>query len=104
MTHLLYITVKDKEEARAIAARLLEDRLIACANVIDGIESLYRWEDRLCDSKEALLLAKTTEEKIPAVIDAVKDLHSYKLPCITAFPITAGLPDFLKWVADEVKS
>ena len=103
MIHLLYITVKDKEEARAIAVKLLDARLIACANIVGGVESLYHWEGELCDSREVLLLAKTTEEKIPAVVDAVKALHSYELPCIAAFPVTSGLPAFLHWVAGEVK-
>lgn len=103
MIHLLYITVKDKEEARAIAANLLEKELIACANIVDGVESLYRWKGELCDAREVLLLAKTTEEKIPVVVDAVKAMHSYELPGIAAFPVTAGLPAFLRWVAGEVK-
>ena len=103
MIHLLYITVKDKEEARAIAANLLEKGLIACANIVDGVESLYHWKGELCDVREVLLLAKTTEEKIPVVVDAVKAMHSYELPGIAAFPVTAGLPAFLRWVAGEVK-
>ena len=104
MVHLLYITVKDKEEARRIAEKLLEARLIACANIVGDIESLYRWKGETCNSEEVLLLAKTTEEKIPAVVDAVKALHSYELPCIAAFPVTAGLPAFLRWVAEEVEA
>ena len=103
MIHLLYITVKDKEEARAIAVKLLDARLIACANIVAGIESLYHWKGETCHSDEVLLLAKTTEEKIPTVVDAVKALHSYELPCIAAFPVTSGLPAFLHWVAEEVK-
>ena len=103
MTHLIYVTVQDKAEARRIGAKLLEDRLIACANIIDGLESIYRWQGEVCESEEALLLAKTTEDKIPAVVDAIKAMHSYELPCIVAFPIAAGLPAFLKWVADEVE-
>lgn len=103
MTHLIYATVKDKEEARRIGAKLLEDRLIACANILDGLTSLYRWKGETCVSQEALLLAKTTEEKIPLVVDSIRAMHSYELPCIVAFPITSGLPEFMKWVADEVK-
>ncbi len=103
MIHLLYITVKDKSEARSIADKLLADRLIACANIVDGIESIYHWQGELCESKEVLLLAKTAEEKIPVVVDAIKAMHSYELPCIAAFPVTAGLPAFLKWVSGEVQ-
>ncbi len=103
MSHRIYVTVQDKGEARRMGAKLLEDRLIACANILDGLESIYRWQGEVCNSKEALLLAKTTEDKIPAVVDAIKAMHSYELPCIVAFPITTGLPAFLKWVAEEVK-
>jgi periplasmic divalent cation tolerance protein len=103
MIQLLYITVKNREEARSIAAGLLARRLIACANIIGDIESLYHWQGELCDSQEVLLLAKTTEDKIPAVLDAVKTMHSYELPCIVAFPATNGLPAFLQWVAGEVE-
>ena len=102
MTHLIYVTVKDLPEAKAIAARLLEARLIACANILDSMHSIYRWEGKVCDSREVLLLAKTIEDKIPEVVDAVREMHSYELPAIVAIPITAGLPDFLKWVGNEV--
>lgn len=103
MIHLIYVTVQNKDEARRMGAKLLEDRLIACANIVDGLESIYRWQGEVRESQEALLLAKTTEDKIPAVVDAVKAMHGYQLPCIVAFPITTGLPAFLKWVSEEVE-
>ena len=103
MVHLLYITARDKQEARAIADKLLAERLIACANILDGVESVYRWQGEMCVSQEALLLAKTTEDKLSRAVDAVKALHSYELPCIVALPIAAGLPAFLNWVAEEVE-
>ncbi len=103
MIHLIYVTVKDATEARAMASKLLDDRLIACANIISGVESMYRWQGEMCTSAEALLLAKTTQEKIPVVVDAIKAMHSYELPCIVALPLVPGLPDFLNWVAEEVK-
>ena len=103
MVHLLYITVRDKQEARAMADKLLAERLIACANILDGVESVYRWRGETCVSQEALLLAKTTADKLPLAMDAARALHSYELPCIVALPLGAGLPAFLNWVAEEVE-
>ena len=103
MTHLIYVTMETGEQARAMARKLLDDRLIACANFLEGIDSIYRWEGEVRETKETVLLAKTSEEKIPLVVDAIKAMHAYELSCIVAFPITAGLPAFLKWVAGEVK-
>ena len=103
MLHLIYVTVSSRQKAKEMAVKLLEDRLIACANIVDDLESLYHWEGQLCVAREALLLAKTTEDKIPLVVDAIKKMHDYALPCIVAFPVTAGLPAFLKWVSEEVK-
>lgn len=103
MTQLLYITVPDMPKAREIARTLLEERLIACANIVPRIESVYRWEGKVCESSEALLLAKTTQDKIPQVVERVKSLHDYELPAIVALPISGGLSAFLDWVAAEVR-
>lgn len=103
MIHLIYVTVESRQKAKEMAVKLLEEKLIACANIVDELESLYHWEGKLCEAKEALLLAKTSEEKIPLAVDAIKKMHSYDLPCIVGFPVTAGLPAFLKWVSEEVR-
>ncbi len=104
MTHLVYVTVKDMAEAKAIAGGLLEKRLIACANIVDSIYSIYRWKGEVCESNEVLLLAKTSEDKVSEVVEEVRKRHSYDLPAIVAFPLTAGLPEFFNWVGAEVGS
>ncbi|PKU25584.1 divalent-cation tolerance protein CutA [Telmatospirillum siberiense] len=98
---LLYLTAPDRGTALAIARALLEDRLIACANVIDGASSLYWWEGRIEEAAEALLIGKTTMTLMPSVTRRVKELHPYSCPCVAALPIVAGNPDFLGWIRAE---
>ncbi len=100
---LLYVTAPNREAALAIARSLLEGRLIACANVVDGATSLYWWEGRIEQAPEVLLIAKTTSERMPAVITKVKELHAYSCPCVVALPIVAGKPAFLQWIREETK-
>ena len=97
----LYITVGNSEEAASIARVLLDDRLIACANIIDGATSLYRWEGKVADEKEAVMIAKTREDLVEKVIERVRELHSYDCPCIVALPIVSGNPAFLDWIDEE---
>ncbi len=97
----LYITVGSAGEAASIARVLLDARLIACANIIDGATSLYRWEGKVADEKEAVMIAKTRGDLVEKVIERVRELHSYDCPCIVALPIVAGNPAFLDWIDKE---
>lgn len=98
---LIYITTKDRGEARSIGLTLIKDRLAAGVNIIDKIESIYWWEGKVQNGSEALLIAKTKEAAVPALIEKVKSLHSYKTPCIVSLPIAEGNPDFLRWIETE---
>ena len=100
---LIYITTENKAEAERIGQALVEEHLAACANIIDGMSSIYRWEGRLMQGNETVLIAKTIEAKVPTLIQRVKALHSYDCPCIVALPITDGNEAFLNWVAGEVQ-
>ncbi len=99
--YLLYLTTANAEEAEKIARHLLENRLIACANISDGLRSLYRWEGRTADDTECLLLMKTTEASLEAVKREVLALHSYSCPGLSVVPIEDGNPAFLEWIATE---
>ena len=100
---LVYITCKDREEARLVGRRLVESRLAACANIIDGMTSLYWWEGRITEDSETVLIAKTRAELVEALISSVKSCHSYEVPCVVALPILAGNPDYLQWLAEETQ-
>lgn len=99
---LVYMTSGDKAEARRIGRMLVDGRLAACVNIIDGMESLYRWEGAVQQDREVVLIAKTTAERLPALIEKVRALHSYECPCIVSLPIEDGNPAFLQWIASEV--
>ncbi len=99
---LVYMTAGSPEEARRIGEALVENRLAACVNIIDGMHSIYRWEGKLQKDQETVLIAKTTRERLPALIEAVQSMHSYDCPCIVSFDIDGGHPDFLEWIGAEV--
>jgi periplasmic divalent cation tolerance protein len=98
---LLYVTASNEEEAATIGRALVEDGLVACANVIGPVRSIYRWEGGIQDEREAVLIAKTTADRVDAVTAKICALHSYTLPCVVAVPITGGNAGFLDWVAAE---
>ncbi len=98
---MLYITAGSRDEAKKIGRALVEGRLAACANVIDGMESVYWWEGKLTEDREAVLIVKTRADLVAAVTARVKALHSYAVPCVVALPILDGNPNFLAWVGTE---
>lgn len=95
---LIYITAGAEEEAREIAQTLVEEKLAACANIIPGVTSFFRWEGRVEESTEFVIIAKTPAAKFDALKKRVIELHSYDTPCIVAVPIEGGNEDFLEWV------
>ena len=99
---LVYITVPDKILATEIAKILVQEKLAACVNIIDMMESYYIWEGELTNSQEVLILAKTTKEMLQSLIKRVKILHPYECPCIIATDIAGGNTDFLKWIEDSL--
>lgn len=100
---LIYMTAGSETEAETIGRQLVESRLVACVNIIDNMRSFYIWKDEVQDDREIILIAKTVRERVQAVTEKVKSLHSYECPCIVSIPIEDGNPDFLKWIGDEVK-
>jgi len=100
--HLIYITTKDEDEARGIGKKLVEEKLAACVN-IHPMKSIYRWEGKIEEEGETALLVKTKAELADEVIERVKELHSYEVPCIVSLPIEKGNPDYLKWIEESTK-
>ena len=98
---LAYITTKDKGQAVAIGRALVEERLAACVNIIDNMMSIYRWDGEINTDSEAVLIAKTSSHKFPALTERVKQLHSYTCPCVVSMAITGGNQQYLDWLAGE---
>ena len=101
--NLIYITTENQAEAERIGQILVEERLAACVNIIDGMHSIYRWEGKLTKDSETVLIAKTTETKTSDLTERVKELHGYDCPCVVALSIEGGNDAFLNWVAEEVR-
>ena len=99
----IYITAKNKKEAEAIGRFLVKERLAACVNIIDKIESIYWWEGKIQEDKEVILIAKTKENLTDKLIKAVKQIHSYDCPCIIVLPIVGGNKDYFDWIKKETK-
>jgi len=100
---IVLVTTKDKKEASQIAQGLLEAKLIACANIIEGIQSLFWWQGKIDSSQEALLILKTKKVLFKKLAARVKSLHSYKVPEIIALPITQGSNEYLQWIDSSVR-
>ncbi|HLF58044.1 MAG TPA: divalent-cation tolerance protein CutA [Alphaproteobacteria bacterium] len=99
----VYITAASPDQARIIGRTLVEERLAACANVFDNMTSFYWWEGKIDQAQEAVVVAKTRADLVPAVVARVKALHSYACPCIVALRLTQGNADFLQWIARETR-
>ncbi len=101
---LVYVTAPSRPEAEQIAETVVTEKLAACANIFDGVTSIFHWEGKLCRESEAVLILKTTEERVEALTERIKQLHSYDCPCIVALPIEVGNSDFLNWIAKAVRA
>ena len=99
---VILVTAKDKKEAEKISRGLLEAKLIACANIVKGVQSLFWWQGKIDSSKEVLLVLKTKKILFKKVSTKVRSLHSYQTPEIIALPIVAGSDDYLGWITSSV--
>lgn len=95
-------TTETKEQAQAIARHLVKEKLAACVQITDAIESTYHWKDKVECSQEYLCLVKTREDLFPKVEAAIKKMHSYETPEIIAIPIERGSKEYLKWLDDAL--
>lgn len=99
----LLTTTTSKEEASRIARVLVSERLAACANIIPGISSVYRWNEEVQEEKEAMLVIKTTVAQVDALEARVVELHSYDVPELLAIPVVRGHQPYITWVDSEVE-
>ena len=96
------VTGPDREQLVRLGRALVEERLIACLNVVDRVTSVYRWEGAVCEEAEALGILKTTASRSDAVEKRVRELHPYDVPEVLFLPVAAGSAPYLDWVSGQV--
>ncbi|MEX0702001.1 MAG: divalent-cation tolerance protein CutA [Planctomycetales bacterium] len=97
----VYITAASREQALALGRTLVEERLAACVNLLEGMTSVYRWQGKVEEAGETVLIAKTRTELVDALATRVRELHDYECPCVAAWPIVAGNAEYLRWIEEE---
>jgi periplasmic divalent cation tolerance protein len=95
---IVLMTAKSKEEAEKIVNALLEERLIACANIVDSVSSLFWWQGKIEKEKEVLTIMKSSESLFKKLSKRATELHSYEVPEILAFPVINGSQSYLDWI------
>ena len=95
---LTYITTKNEEEALTLANLAIKKNLAACGNIIPNMKSIYKWQNKLQNDKETLLILKTNSNKYPLLKKLILEEHSYEVPCILKIPINDGNKEYLKWI------
>jgi len=98
---LIYITISSEEEAKKIARHLLEEKLIACANIFP-IQSMYNWKGKMADEKEIVVLGKTKAENYEKIVSEVEKIHSYDIPCILKIPMESN-QKYEDWLSGEME-
>ncbi|MDE2663596.1 MAG: divalent-cation tolerance protein CutA [Gemmatimonadota bacterium] len=96
------VTGPDREQLVRLGRTLVEERLIACLNVVDRVTSVYRWEGKVCEDAEALGILKTTVARSDAVERRIRELHPYDVPEVLFIPVAAGSEPYLAWVSEQV--
>jgi periplasmic divalent cation tolerance protein len=94
-------TVANAEEGVALVRGLLERRVIACGTLLPGARSLYRWEGKVADEQEVVILLKTRSAALESLRVAFEELHPYKVPELLALPVHGGLEKYLSWINSE---
>ena len=94
-------TLSSPDEAATFVRALLDRRLIACGTMLPGARSLYRWEGKVADEQEIVVLLKTRSARLEALQIAFRELHPYKVPELLALPVESGLAKYVEWINDE---
>jgi periplasmic divalent cation tolerance protein len=100
---LMMTSVGSKEEAEKIAHALVDKRLAACVNIVPQVQSIYRWEGKVEQAQEWLLLIKTYGTALERVRKANQEMNSYELPECISFHIDGGCSNYLKWLSNSVE-
>lgn len=97
----IYMTAADRDEAGCIAETLVDERLIACANILGAMESVYRWDGKVTRGSEVAVILKTRSELVDAAVARAAALHSYDCPCLVVLDLAGGHAPFLEWISAE---
>ena len=100
---VIFITAPNKKEAQKIASGLVKNKLAACVNIVDKIESVFFWNGKINRAKEVLLIVKSRKDKFKKIVKFVKANHSYQVPEIISLSITSGLASYLRWINDYLR-
>jgi periplasmic divalent cation tolerance protein len=100
---VIMVTASSRRECRKIARRLIEEKLAACVNITQPIQSIYRWEGKIDYGKEFLMFIKTVRDLFPQIRAEIALVHSYHTPEIICLPIIDGSPNYMQWVAESVR-
>lgn len=98
---MVYVTCGSLDQARQIARSVVEERLAACANIIDGMHAVFRWEGVVQEGEEVIFILKTRSVNVAALSARVKELHSFEVPCVVEIPLGGGNSDYFDWIANE---
>jgi periplasmic divalent cation tolerance protein len=99
---VLFVTAGSADEAERLSRTLVEEGLAACVNRIKAVKSVYRWQGRVEESEEELLIIKSSKELFASVEKRVCELHSYSVPEVIALPIVQGSPTYLQWLNEQL--
>jgi periplasmic divalent cation tolerance protein len=97
------VACKDRKQAAAIARALVGEKLAACVTIVPGVASIYRWEGRVEEAREVLLVIKSRGALSKKLVARVRALHSYQVPEVVTLPVSAGNPDYLRWVRQSTR-
>jgi len=100
---MVYVTTSSKGEAEKIAHILLEERLIACVNIIGSVSSYFHWNGKIDSTKECLMLMKTRADLFEFLESRIRILHSYDVPEVLAVPIVNGSKEYIDWLSSVLK-
>lgn len=98
---IIYVTTPDIVFAETLARTVVEEKLAACANLLGGIRSFYWWDGQVQDEAECALILKAPQNTVEDLINRIRQMHPYQVPCIVSLPIETGNPDFLMWIKNS---
>lgn len=100
---VVFVTASTEDEAVRIGRTLVEEGLVACANILPGLRSIFSWEGKVSDEREVLVILKTRKDLFKSLAARVKAIHAYSVPEIVALPIQEGSADYLRWIYEVTR-